>query len=267
MSEFRIGILTSGWDAVAWDLVRELIRTFSVAFVFCSREEGETGYGDHMIRNVRAARLPLVIFSSARFKPELRKANRRAWRLEHDQEVMKLLPKADLLLAVGYMWVVGEEMCKACQIINLHPALPWGPKGTYREVIWQLIREGACETGVMMHLVTEELDLGPPIAFCRLAIRGGEFDPLWNAMEARLRAETLEAIIAGEGDKNPLFGMIRELGVARELPLMAWTIRVIRDRLVSIDGTNILGSDGRALDQGFDLTTEIDSTLKGANHG
>jgi phosphoribosylglycinamide formyltransferase-1 len=46
-------------------------------------------------------------------------------------------------------------------MINLHPAAPGGPTGTWQEVIWQLIEGRAVETGVMMHLVTPELDRGP----------------------------------------------------------------------------------------------------------
>ncbi|GAH59253.1 unnamed protein product, partial [marine sediment metagenome] len=39
-------------------------------------------------------------------------------------------------------------------MVNLHPAAPGGPTGTWQEVIWQLIENKAEETGVMMHLVT-----------------------------------------------------------------------------------------------------------------
>ena len=210
IERFQIGLFTSAWDKVAWELVDEVYRNIQnglipnseIAFVFVSREERETRYGDLMIHNVQVADLPLMTFSSARFKPELRERDRAVWRLEHDREVMKLLPSTDLIVLLGYMWWFGEEMCQKRTAINLHPALPTGPKGTYREVIWQLIRERAIETGVMMHLVTPELDRGPIISFCHFSIRGGDFDPFWQDMEKRLKKETLEEIAAKEGENN-----------------------------------------------------------------
>ena len=64
-------------------------------------------------------------------------------------------------------------------MINLHPAAPGGPAGTWQEVIWQLIGNEAEETGVMMHMVTPKLDKGPPVAYCTFQIRGEPFDRYW----------------------------------------------------------------------------------------
>jgi len=47
------------------------------------------------------------------------------------------------MLLAGYMLVVGDVMCKKFDMINLHPAAPDGPAGTWQEVIWQLIKEKA----------------------------------------------------------------------------------------------------------------------------
>jgi len=261
MERFRIGIATSAWDKVAWDLVREISQNFQIDFVFVSREEGETHFGDLMIRNVRAAGLPLITFSSLRFKPELRKSDRGVWRLEHDREVMKLLPPVDLIVLVGYMWWFGKEMCQEKTAINLHPAKPTGPKGTYREVIWQLIRERARETGVMMHLVTPELDRGPVITFCRFPIRGGSFDPFWQEMQKRLEKESLEEIAGKEGEADPLFAVIRRQGVAREFPLILWTIKILAEKRIKIENGKVIDSQGRVLEGGYDLTKEIDAAV------
>jgi len=76
---------------------------------------------------------------------------------------------ADLCVLAGYMLIVGPEMCTRFNMINLHPAAPGGPTGTWQDVIWQLIKQRARETGVMMHLVTPELDRGPVVSYCRSA--------------------------------------------------------------------------------------------------
>lgn len=231
MGKFRIGLFTSAWDKVAWELVEEVNRNVQsgfipnteIAFVFVSREKGETRFGDLMIENVSASGLPLITFSSARFKPELRKEDIEAWRLEHDRRVMELLPPTDLVVLLGYMWWFGKEMCNEKFAINLHPALPDGPKGTYREVIQQLIQEGATETGAMMHLVTPERDRGPVISFCRFPIEVSEFD--W----------------------------IRQKGVIREFPLIVRTIKMLAER------------GGQTLEHGYDLTKEINEEVEHDN--
>lgn len=261
-SNFRIGLFTSAWDEVAWDLVKEVLQNFLVAFVFVSREEGETYYGDMIIKNVRESKLPLITFSSLRFKPGLRKKDRETWRLEYDEELMKCLPPTDLIVLLGYMWWFGEEMCQKKKAINLHPALPTGPKGNYREVIWQLIRKRATETGVMIHLVTPELDRGPAIAFCRFPIRGGEFDHLWQEMEKRLKTESLEEIAKKEGENNPLFWLIRQRGVIREFPMVIGAIKALQERRVRIEKGKIMDAEGQVLTGGYDLTKEIDTKIQ-----
>ncbi|MEK9134828.1 MAG: hypothetical protein AAB451_00775 [Patescibacteria group bacterium] len=67
---FRIGVFTSAWDQVAWELVNEISKNFQLSFAFVSRDQSETRFGDLMIRNIQTAGIPLVTFSSLRFKPE-----------------------------------------------------------------------------------------------------------------------------------------------------------------------------------------------------
>lgn len=262
MENFRIGLFTSAWDRVAWELVEKVSQNFKIAFVFVARKEGETHFGDLMIHNVRAAELPLITFSSLKFKPDLRKNNKEVWRCEHDREIMKLLPPTDLIVLLGYMWWFSEEMCREKTAINLHPALPTGPKGNYREVIWQLIRDRDSETGVMMHLVTPELDRGPAIAFCRFSIRGDGFDPLWQEMERRLKTESLEEIAEKEGENNPLFAAIRQKGVAREFLMVIWATKILAEGRIKVENGKVIDAEGQVLADGYDLTQEIDTAIK-----
>lgn len=260
----KIGLWTSGWDQAAIDLVKVVYQNFplNIAYVFLSREERETICGDLMIRKVRELGLPLITFSSLRFKPELRKKDQEAWRLEHDEELMELLPPTDFNVLLGYMWWLSEEMCRKRTAINLHPALPTGPKGTYRDVIWQLIKERAKETGVMIHLVTPELDRGPAITFCRFLIRGGRFDPLWQETEKRLEKESLKIIAMKEGEINPLFAIIRWTGVVREFPMIIRTIKVLLEGRVKVENGQIVNAEGQVLADGYDLTEEINAIVK-----
>lgn len=138
--------------------------TAKIAFVFCSREPGDAEGSDRFIELVKSYRLPLVYLSSKRFRTSSGEYLSPPWRLDYDREVMKRLKgyKPDLCVLAGYMLIVGPEMCQHYNMVNLHPAAPGGPTGTWREVIWKLIEGKASETCVMMHLVTPELDKGSP---------------------------------------------------------------------------------------------------------
>ncbi len=255
----KFGIWTSAWDQTAIELVGQVYCHFrsSVAYVFVSRNEGETQFGDLMIDRVRQLGIPLISFSSLRFNPELRKKNPEVWRLEHDREAMKLLPPSDFIFLLGYMWWLGPEMCKKVNATNLHPALPDGPKGNYRHVIWELIEKKAGETGVMIHLVTTDRDRGPAISYCRIPIRGGEFNQFWEEMEMRLKREPLVEIAKKEGEKNPLFVFIRQEGVKKEFPMVIVAIKALLERRVRIENGKITDASGRELEKGCDLTSEI----------
>jgi phosphoribosylglycinamide formyltransferase-1 len=118
-------------------------------------------------------------------------------------------------------------MCHKLTLINLHPAPPDGPAGTWQEVIWQLIDMKSYESGVMIHIVTPELDKGPPITYCLYKIRDGKLSDLWKKTDEKLQRMSLNKIKDQEGEGNALFQMIRKEGVKRELPLLFETIRFL----------------------------------------
>jgi len=164
--------------------------------VCCSREAGDAEGSDRYLQQVKDYGLNLVSFSSKRFMPELRKQGKtdpdalNRWRNAYDAEIIKRLEpfQADINVLAGYMLVVGDVMCKKFDMINLHPAAPDGPAGTWQEVIWQLIKEKAEKSGNMMHLVTEELDKGAPITYVTFPCRRG-FDPLRLKIEEKLKTK------------------------------------------------------------------------------
>lgn len=229
-----------------------------IAFVFCNREPGQSEETDEFLRQVRSYGIPLVCFSSRNFRAGLSPEHLPEWRILYDREVMRRLEgfRPDLSVLAGYMLVVGPEMCRRYAMVNLHPAAPGGPKGTWREVIWQLIESRAERTGVMMHRVTPELDEGPPVTYCTFSIRGAPFDEHWE----RLEREGLERLRAEEGYEIALFRLIREYGLKREFPLIVSTVKAFSEGRVRIEGGRILDREGNAI-SGYDLTGEIDRAL------
>jgi folate-dependent phosphoribosylglycinamide formyltransferase PurN len=240
-----------------------------IEFVFCNRGKGEAEGSDRYLQLVQDYDFRLISFSSRCYKPEMRKKGKRdpellrQWRIEFDQEVMKRLKdlSPDICVLGGYMLIVGEEMCEKLDMINLHPAAPHGPAGTWQEVIWQLIETNAKESGVMMHLVTKELDKGPPITYCTFPIRGSNFDPLWNELEEKLKSNTLHEIIRKEGDSNPLFREIRREGVKREQPLIVYTIKAFAEKRIRLKDKKVF-TGNTLLTRPYCLNQEISLFLK-----
>lgn len=248
--------------------VREGTVPAEVAYVFCSREPGDAEGSDRYIRQVLDYGLKLVCFSSKRFKPDLRSKGKfdpaalTGWRLEYDREIMKRLGNvsADICVLAGYMLVVGAEMCAAVDMINLHPAAPGGPAGTWQEVIWQLIEQRAAESGNMMHLVIEALDKGPPITYSTFPLCSDNFDRLWKEMEKRMTAEPLAEIIKQDGENNPLFAKIRREGARREIPLVIQTVKAFAEKSIGLDGGQIIAG-GNVLEGPYCLTAEIEASV------
>jgi phosphoribosylglycinamide formyltransferase-1 len=168
--------------------------------------------------------------------------------------------QADITVLAGYMLVVGDVMCKKFDMVNLHPAAPDGPAGTWQEVIWQLISERAEKSGNMMHLVTEELDKGAPITYVTFPIVGEGFDPLWQEIEQKLKTKSLDQIAAEEGEDNSLFKKIRQDGATRELPLVVQTVRTFAEGRIRLENRMIIEGD-KALQGPYCLTKEIEKQL------
>jgi len=279
----RIGWFSTGRDEAARELltvVHDAIEDGSlratIAFVFCNRERGEGVESDAFIRLVEELKIPLVAFSSAGLEPGLRRRGLlqehngepetiAGWRELYDRAVIELLRPypIDLGVLAGYMLIVSPLLCKSCDLINLHPAAPGGPKGTWQEVIWQLIDERAQRTGAMMHLVTPELDEGPPITYCSFSLKNASMEPLWSAISGRSAAEVRKM----DGETNSLFGEIRRRGVIRELPLILHTLRAFADGNIRIENGQVVARDGRVLDGGYSLTERIDEEISTSKDG
>jgi folate-dependent phosphoribosylglycinamide formyltransferase PurN len=162
-------------------------------------------------------------------------------------------------MLAGYMLVFTGEMSGRHPLLNLHPAAPGGPVGTWQEVTWQLIESQAEESGVMIHLATEELDEGPVVAHCAYSLRGPSFDPLWAGLGSRPAADVRES----EREANALFREIRRHGSARELPFVVETLRAFAGGQVRIESGRVVDSEGREMPGGLDLTAEIDAAVTG----
>ena len=234
-----------------------------IAVVFCNRDPGENAETDRFFDQVRSYGLPLVTHSSERFTrrwtgPPRQMAPDDQWRLAYDREIMaQLEPYAfDIGLLAGYMLVFAHEFVERYPLLNLHPALPDGPVGTWQSVIWQLIAQGAHNSGVMIQQATADLDRGPAVTYCRYKIRGGPFDAAWKEIAGR----PVSRLRRTEGENLRLFRLIRFHGFSRESPLIIATLRAFGERRLRFAGQRVVDIEGRPTPP-LDLTEEIDVSV------
>jgi len=249
----------------AVDAIRRGELDAEIAFVLCNRERGEYEATDQFLDLVASFGIPCVTLSSRRFRKErggvLSKPGEPlpAWRAEYDQRVLELIApyQFDVGMLAGYMLIFTQDASDRLCLLNLHPAEPGGPVGTWQEVTWRLIDRRAEHSGAMIHLATDVLDEGPVVTYCTYSLRGPAFDGLWASLKDRTLGQVREA----EAEGHPLFREIRRHGAARELPLVVETLKAFADGRLRIAGGRLVDSAGRELSAGLDLSAEIDAIV------
>ena len=232
----------------ALEAIREGRLDAEVVCVFCNRERGQSANTDAFLDVVEAAGIPLIASSSwARRKKvggavsdpqgELEK-----WRRDYDDDVNRQIGPFQPHLAVlaGYMLVVTEGLFAKLPMLNLHPALPNGPIGTWQEVIFELIEKGANESGMSLQRITRKLDRGPAVSTCCY--------PLPDEQFASLRAQD-----DVHSEDSELFRAIRAEGVKRESVFLVESLKKIAEDPKLLEPN--------AMSDPFDLTKRVDEEL------
>jgi len=254
-------VLNIGWFSTGRDeAARQLLQAVQdkshssdingkISFVFSNREPGEAKESDLFFELVRSYNIPLVCLSHKKFKTGKEEEDlsiKKEWRIKYDREVNKKIePFApDLCVLAGYMLIVSEELCQKYDMINLHPAPPGGPTGSWQEVIWTLIQNKADTAGAMIHLVTPELDRGPVVSYCLFSIKGAPFAEYWR-----------------KDDKEMLFRLIRQHELVREFPLIILTLQSLSRGEVSIKDGRVIDVQGKLI-SGYNLSGKADEEVK-----
>lgn len=245
--KLRIGWLTTGRGAGSYGGLRYVLDAIDgglpveIAVVFVNRDRGEYEATDALLAMADERGIPVEALSSVRFR-KVRGGTRSkpgeglpVWRQEFDAAVAERLRGYDISLGLlfGYMLITTAPLHSGFTLINDHPALPDGPTGTWQEVIEDLIRTGARESGCLMHLVTEDLDRGPVVSWCRYSIA----DVVASTGEADIRA-------------TAAFAEIRRRGVEREQPFLVETLRAVAEGRLAIPP-----------EKAIDLTAEVERAV------
>jgi len=252
----NIGWFSTGRDEAARQLLQAVQDKIhrgdidgKINFVFSNREPGEANESDLFFELVQSYDIPLVCLSHKKFKTardEEAFGIKKEWRIAYDREVnKKIAPFApDLCVLAGYMLIVSKELCQKYDMINLHPAPPGGPTGSWQEVIWTLIQNEADTAGAMIHLATPELDRGPVVSYCLFSIKGDPFAQYWRKC-----------------DTNMLFRLIRQHELAREFPLIILTLQALSRGEVGIKDRRVIDAQGKLI-SGYNLSGRIDEEVK-----
>ena len=95
-----------------------------------------------------------------------------------------------------------------------------------------------------MHVVTSELDKGPVVSYCLFSIQGEPFAEYWR-----------------KDDRDTLFQLIRKHELAKEFPLITFTLQSLSRSEVSVKQRKIIDAQGRPI-SGYDLTQRVDEEVK-----
>ncbi|MFH0820328.1 MAG: phosphoribosylglycinamide formyltransferase [Candidatus Peregrinibacteria bacterium] len=115
-------------------------------------------------------------------------------REQFDREAMAILEQygVDLIVLGGYMRIIGAEMVQRYKnrILNVHPSLlPKFGGGMDADVHKAVLDAGEKETGMTIHLVTEQLDAGPIVLQKKVAVDSSDTPETLRAKVQSLEKE------------------------------------------------------------------------------
>ena len=203
-----------------------------IVCVVCNRERGQSPNTDAFLDDVERAGIPLIARSSGEWRKSVGGKisdpvqGLAAWRRDYDTYLYERIAghRPEIAMLAGYMLVVTDVICDNLASLNLHPALPDGPIGTWQQVIQQLIAERAHRSGMVLQRVTTELDRGPTVTWAQYPIQGTDFQPLWEQHGGDAENET------------PLFQAIRQAGAQREPAFVLQSLHAIAEGIAEIPG-------------------------------
>lgn len=139
-------------------------------------------------------------------------------RSKYDEDLAKLVmaDKPDIVVCAGWMHILAPTFldplaAAGIPVINLHPALPGQFNGAHAiDRAWEAFQKGEIEkTGIMIHYVISEVDMGEPILIREIPCKAGES---LDDLEQRIHENEWELIV--EGTKVAIEKMKKAPGAA-----------------------------------------------------
>ncbi len=215
-----------------------------VSFVFINREVKGNAYRQRLIDMAAAEGIPVIIFPSDGFRPDLKVKDLNGWREAYGEGLRERIAEhpMDFGVLAGYMLILDRITCEKYDIINLHPALPDTYTGTWEEIVGQVVRNRDPRYGAMVHICSPELDRGAIISY-----------------DSFPTAPMLDAPVAFEEKVR----RVRSEEAKREAPLLMESIRMMTEGQVTVQRGKVHGPDGGELAGYTDLSERVSQVLKG----
>lgn len=213
-----------------------------LAFVFINRDIKGNEYRKKIVQMAEEDGVPVIMFPSDGFMPELKAKDIEAWRDEYGKGVRERISRhpMDFGVLAGYMLIIDPQTCREYDLINLHPALPDTYKGTWEEIVGQVVDNNDERYGATVHVCSPELDRGAIIAYDSF-----EVDPLRSA----------------HGSREDLVRAVRATEVRREAPLLMEAIKMIVGGEIVMRGGEVLDPDGKRVERHSDLSDRVSGSL------
>ena len=125
---------------------------------------------------------------------------------DHTQDSHHAVPVPDAVVCLGFMHILSPAFLaplaaprpRPVRVLNLHPALPGAFSGAdAMRRAWDAARRGdVAASGVMLHDVVEEVDMGAPVLVRDVELRVGDG---WDAFQQRMRDAEHAVVVEGTG--------------------------------------------------------------------
>ena len=189
----------------------------SIEFVFTNKDSDEGKGIENYCKFVRSLNIPLINISSNKYKlnhPEKTFDNIRSL---YDEKIITAIKpyKIDIIVMAGYMLFTDKKLCDQFFMLNLHPAPPNGPHGTWQKVIEDLIYNKYVFAGAQIQIATINRDQGPILSYCTFPI---DKDKLYKKLWANLNKHS-------NISSSELFQQIRSDMLKREPYLLVETLK------------------------------------------
>jgi phosphoribosylglycinamide formyltransferase-1 len=250
LSMKRIGWFTTARGPGSFNLFKTMMNSIEngtidakISFVFINREVKGNQYRMRLIAMAEEAGIPVILLPSDDFEPNLKKRDLSAWRDVYGKAMREQISKypMDFGALAGYMLILDPETCRRYTIINLHPALPDTYKGTWEEIVSQVVDNGDREYGATIHLCTPELDRGQTICYDSFLV-------------GKVRSK--------DAPKEDQIKQVRAEELKREAHLLMGAIKMIVDGDVVILRGKALDRDGNEIGRKPCLSDEIDEKVQ-----
>ena len=246
----RIGWFTTARGPGSFNLFNTMISRLEsgdiearLAFVFINREEKGNKYRRKIIEMSKDRGIPVIVLPSDTFMPDLKRQDITVWRDEYGKVLRERISayEMDFGVLAGYMLIFDPETCRRHTLINLHPALPDTYKGTWEEIVAQVVDNDDSSYGSTVHLCTPELDRGAPIAY--------DSFPLADLKE-RFHS------------KEQLVKEVRARELKREAYLLMATIQLLVEGEIRVEHSRLLDRKGKEIEGSASLAAMIDEMIK-----